>query len=121
MVVLLNNVKGWKMRSLLFTALAVLFCNDVMAVDIGCHGKVVWLMADHSGCTDANGKRQMAFKTVSSSNPWMCARTEMGSSMLLATKAAGKEVNVYISDQGQGYSCSTIPHYSKVSYLILVE
>ena len=86
------------------------------AKDITCSGTIASLMADHSGCTDENGKRQMAFKTAGS---WMCARTEMGSSMLLAAKAAERFIHVYITDGGQGNTCTTMPNYTKVSYLIL--
>lgn len=89
--------------------------------DIACHGEIVFIMAEHSGCTDENGKRQLAFKTVSGSNPWMCARTEIGGSLLLAAKVAKKSVQVYISDQGQGLTCQNIPDYSKVSYIVLIE
>ena len=101
--------------------LASLFSSSVIAGDIPCHGNVVFAMADHSGCADSNGKRQMAFKTNLSSNPWMCARTDLGSSMILAAKASGKPLQVYISDQGQGYTCSNVPGFSKVSYLIMAE
>jgi hypothetical protein len=84
--------------------------------DINCSGNITSLMADHGGCTDTSGKRQMAFKTR---EPWMCARTEMGSSMLLAAKAAERSVNVYIADGNVGNTCSSIPKYTKVSYIIL--
>ena len=98
-----------------------LFSSFVIGADIPCHGKIVYLMADHSGCTDSNGKRQLAFTTNSANNPWMCARTDLGSAMLLAAKAADRKVDVKISDQGQGYTCSNLPQYSKVSYIVLTD
>ena len=103
-------------RVLIFIAMTAFFSMSSFAKDIACSGKISSLMADHSGCTDANGKRQMAFITT---GPWMCARTEMGSSMLLAAKAAERKIDVYITDSGTDKTCSTLSNYTKVSYLIL--
>ncbi|AZZ98409.1 hypothetical protein [Pseudoalteromonas sp. R3] len=108
-------------KTTLIVIFLTLYSSLSLAGDIPCHGNIVFLMADHSGCTDANGKRQLAFKTNSGSNPWMCARTDLGSSMLLAAKAANRKIQVYVSDQNKNYTCNTIPNYSTISYIIMHE
>lgn len=107
------------MKNILISILLVVLSGTVYAKDIPCHGKIIFLMGDHPGCTDANGVRQYAFVTGETSNAWMCAKTQLGSSMLLAAKAADKSIQVYISDKDQGLTCSTLTNYSKISYIVM--
>lgn len=106
-------------KLMMIFAIMLALSNAVWAGDIPCHGKVIFAMADHGGCIDDKGKKQMAFVTSSSSNPWMCALTDLGSSMVLAASLSNKPMQVYISDKNADHSCSSIPNYSKVSYLII--
>ena len=105
----------------MFVVCFFLVAFQAKAVDSHCQGPVAMAMADHDGCTDANGKRLMAFKLNSTSNPWMCARTELGSAMILSVAMAKRDISIWIDDEGQGKTCSTVTDYSKVSYMILYQ
>ena len=84
-------------RNLMFF-IGLIASSQAFSADINCHGNVVMAMADHSGCQDSNGKYQMAFKTLSTSRPWMCAKTDLSSSLILSSVVAKRPVRVWISD-----------------------
>lgn len=104
-----------------FFIILVLASLSAKAGNIACHGPVVIAMGDHPGCTDSNGKIQMAFKTNYKGNPWMCASSDVGTSMVLTAIVADKDVGVWISDSDKGYTCSTLPQYSKISYVVFYK
>lgn len=108
------------MKIILFSVI-ILFTFSVNAADTSCSGPIAMAMSDHSGCTDSNGKRQMAFKINSTSNPWMCTNTDLASSMILSAVMAKKNISVWISDEELGKTCTTITSYSKVSYIIFYQ
>lgn len=101
--------------------LSLLAAAYASAADITCHGPVVMAMGDHPGCIDTNGVRQMAFKTNSTSNPWMCAKSELASSMILSAVIANKAVSVWIDESDEGHTCSNLPNYSDISYIIFYK
>lgn len=85
----------------------------VSAADINCRGKITRIMADHPSC-----EGHMAFKTETSLSKWMCAKSPEAGSIALTAITTGKTVEVYI-DNSDTFSCSELPNYRKISYIIL--
>ena len=90
------------------------YCN---ATEISCTGTITSLMADHSKCTDNNGKKQLAFK-ITGSNYWLCNDSDTASSVTLSAKIAEKPLEIYINNDN-GETCEIHPHYLKPNYTIL--
>ena len=74
-------------------------------------------MADYPRCSG-----NLAFKTSGSggkSGRWMCTKSKEAGSVVLAALAAGKTVEVYIEASDVAGSCTALPDYRDISYLIL--
>jgi|GEM_PF-6370734 len=87
-----------------------------LSADINCRGKVSWLMADHPSCGG-----NMAFKTEATGGKngiWMCTKSKEAGSVALTALTSNKIVEVYI-ERGDAASCQELPHYRKISYIIL--
>ncbi len=96
----------------------VLLVPALANADGWCEGPVVRVMADNSNCADANGKLQLAYVLNNISNKWLCARSDVGSSMVLAAKMAGKNVKAWVS---VGSDCSQYNDYDAASFIWIDE
>ena len=88
----------------------------VHSADINCRGKVSWLMADHASCGG-----NMAFKTDATggkNGKWMCTKSSEAGTLALAALTTNKIVEVYI-ERGNALTCMELPHYRKISYIII--
>ncbi|WP_104403461.1 hypothetical protein [Vibrio penaeicida] len=97
---------------LLFLGLSIL-SSVVFAADKNCGGKITLVMGDHSACGG-----HMAFKTEASNTKWMCTKSNEAGSIVLTALTAGKETAVYIDDSRIS-TCPDLPHYRKISYVII--
>lgn len=105
------------MRIALLATVALLFSFVAHASDINCGGKVVWVMADHPGCSG-----NMAFKTDGAGGQggvWMCTKSKEGNAVVMAALLADKAVNVYIEGSDVGGVCTSLPGYRLISYVII--
>ncbi|MEX0335628.1 hypothetical protein [Vibrio tubiashii] len=104
------------MKFKLVAFVAIFTTHLSFAADINCGGKVSWLMADHPAC-----QGNVAFKTEATggkNGKWMCTKSKEGSSVALAALTANKNGEVYI-EGGKAASCSGLPHYREISYIII--
>ena len=91
-----------------------LFTGVTNASDINCQGKVTYVMDYPNQC---NGN--MSFKTTGSKGIWVCPPSDKGNSLLLTAFATGKEIGVYINDQGGTITCETLPQYVPARYILI--
>jgi len=83
-----------------------------------CEGQVVRVMADNSNCVDASGNLQLAYVLGSVSNKWLCARSNSGSSMVLAAKMSGKNIKAYVT---AGSDCTQYNDYDSAAFMWIDE
>lgn len=106
------------MNKLIVTFFALLLMStSSFAGDISCSGKVTLLMADHTSCSDSEGKKQLAFR-LAGSPLWKCNGSNTASSLVLAAKISNKSITVYLNDTG-GTTCQSHAQYIKPRYTFI--
>jgi hypothetical protein len=87
----------------------------VNAADISCGGAISLVMADYPVCGG-----NVAFKTTGTGGVngiWMCAKSKEASTLIMLAQFSGKSLSVYIDNNGVT-SCTTLPHYRDITYVI---
>jgi len=105
------------MKSILLIIGVLVSFAGVRAAETNCGGRVVWVMADHSGCGGF-----LAFKTEGSggkSGVWMCTKSKDGGALVMAASVSGIPILAHIEVGDVGGVCTQLPWYRQVAYVIL--
>ena len=102
------------MKIVLLSVFSFLFASSAIAGNMNCGGKILHVMGGHYSCGGF-----VAFKTESS-NMWMCSQSKDADSVILAGFMADKSTyTAIIGTDTANSECSELPHYRKISYVIL--
>ena len=104
----------------IFSALALITPFLSIAGDINCGGTITMAMGGHNSCSE--GKR-LAFRTEKLTSKWQCSDDATTDSVILSALMSGKDTYVATSNNSltSGQSCTDLPNYQTVSYVIVYK
>lgn len=98
---------------LLLTVSLVALPGRSSAADIACGGHITMTMADYPACSG-----NLAFKTDTTADAWMCAKSSAAGAVILTAMSTDKFVGVWIEGSDVA-NCALLPSYRQISYIIL--